>query len=228
MAASFFEVITTPVPTDLLWACVFDRWTPKAGDPSVMGWLTVFYYLLTAGMALRVATGGAFNMRTRKLERRFWLCLCVLMLFLAVNKQLDLQSFFTATGRCTAKIQGWYKVRRIVQQGFIVGLAGTMSLFGLWMIYTLRCTLRRTWLAVLGMLFVLGFVLIRAVGFHDVDSIINYTVGSVRMNWVLELLGLIFIFVNAMLHPRAANVRRHNRSVRRQAKRRAGHSQEPD
>jgi hypothetical protein len=51
---------------------------------------------------------------------------------------------------------------------------------------------------VLGFAFVLGFVVIRAVGFHDVDELINTQVMTVRVNWILELSGLVLILLAAL------------------------------
>jgi hypothetical protein len=39
---------------------------------------------------------------------------------------------------------------------------------------------------------------VRAVGFHHFDEVINFRVNDVRMNWVLELSGLVLISVNAI------------------------------
>jgi hypothetical protein len=205
-------------PSDGL-ACTFDRWSPKIGDPTVMGWVTVAVYLLSALMAARVAHGGAFPVRTARRERLFWTFLWVLMLCMAVNKQLDLQSFMTAVGRCVAKLEGWYRARRSVQQIFVLGLAFATGSLGLWLFWVMRDTLRRTAVALLGTITVFGFVVIRAVGFHDVDAVINHMIGSVRMNWVLELSGLVLILIGASLHPRASRRRARNRSQRRRERR---------
>lgn len=189
-------------PIEQILICTFERWSPKIGDPSVMGWVTVAMYLLAAVMSLRVAVTGRYSLASTRRERAFWIFLTVLMVLMAVNKQLDLQSFMTASGRCISKIQGWYKARRAVQQEFVLVLALITSSFGLWLLIVMRRTLRRTFIALLGTIIVLGFVLIRAVGFHDVDSIINHTFNGVRMNWVLELSGLVLIILGAVLHPK--------------------------
>lgn len=213
MAASLSDRIATAVSPEALLSCIFDRWSPGIGDPSVMGWVTVAAYLLAGALAFRVAAGGAFPLVTWRRERLFWVLLGFLMLFLAVNKQLDLQSFLTATGRCVAQLQGWYRSRWAVQKGFIVVLAGTMGVLGLILLILMRHTLRRTGLALLGFVFVSGFVLIRAVGFHHMDALINHRIGDVRMNWVLELTGLVFIALGALLHPRHVRRRRRSRQL---------------
>ena len=188
-------------------ACALKRWSPGIGDASVMGWVTVAAYLLAAALCFRVVRGGTMPLATARRERLFWRVLGFVLLFLAVNKQLDLQSFVTATGRCVAQLEGWYRQRGAVQRGFIYGLLGGAGLICLAMLWTLRRTLRRTALAVLGAVAVAGFVLVRAVGFHHMDALINRVL-SVRMNWVLELSGLGLIAVAALLHPRRKRRRR--------------------
>lgn len=198
---------------DRVLVCTFERWNPVIGDPTVMGWVTVAAYLLSAAVALSVAAGGAFGRGSARRERLFWVMLAVLMVALAVNKQLDLQSFITAMGRCSSQIQGWYAHRRPIQLAFVLGLGLTTVAIGLVLLVWLRGTLRRTGIAHAGLVFITAFVLVRAVGFTHVDRIINFDVSGVRMNWVLELAGLGLILIGGGLHPRA-RVRDVGRSAR--------------
>ncbi len=176
-----------------IWPCFHDRWSPTIGDPSLMGWLTVAAYAITTAMVARLAFG-----RGGKPERLFWLMLVLLLAALTVNKQLDLQSALTAFARCMAKVQGWYEDRRGVQTGFILGLLGASVLFLVFLAVTMWRHLRRTWMAVLGLVFLTGFVAIRAVGFHHFDALIKSEIGGVRMNWLLELGGIALILANVL------------------------------
>jgi hypothetical protein len=167
------------------------RWTPGLGDPSVMGWVTVAVYLLAAWLTWRVARqaradGGAW---------RLWATLAVVLLALGVNKQLDLQSLFTQVGRDLALAQGWYQERRLVQGVFIGALAAGALAVGWWLRTELREPAQR--LAGLGLCVLLAFVVMRAASFHHMDQLINFSVVGVRMNWVLELSGLVIILVAA-------------------------------
>ncbi|MCE8442687.1 isopropylmalate isomerase, partial [Rhodovulum sulfidophilum] len=123
----------------------------------------------------------------------------LVLLGLAINKQLDLQSALTATGRCLAKLQGWYGQRRAVQTEFIAAI-GTLSLLSLiGLLWLLRGTLRRSAPAIVGLCFVSGFVLIRAAGFHHFDHLLGMpTLLSVRANMVLELTGPLLIAAAAL------------------------------
>jgi len=182
--------------------CAFENWSPTIGDPTLMGWFTVATYIAAAMVSLRVAVVGAFPENFSGRERTFWVLLAVLLSLLALNKQLDLQSFLTTTARCLAIEQGWYENRRPVQLAFIA-IVGLCCLIVAWSAAALlRRSLRRTWLALTGLFVVLTFVLIRAAGFHHVDMLINVEVYSIRANWVLELSGLVMILIAGLLHPR--------------------------
>lgn len=175
-----------------LFSCMTNRWSPVIGDPSLMGWVIVAVYAVTGISCMAAA-------RMRRRDRRFWVMLSIVLLFLAVNKQLDLQSAVTAAGRCLSQMQGWYDARRSVQVVVILGLLVTSCLILLVSVIRLRHSLNRIGLALVGFGLLLTFVAVRAVGFHHFDAFIGITIGQTRMNWVLELTGPAMIFVNAVL-----------------------------
>lgn len=179
-------------------ACAHNQWSPGIGDPHVMGWITVAVYAACALAALHLSLRNPFHGPGAGRERLFWSGVCVLMICLAVNKQLDLQTLMTVIGRCHAKLNGWYEHRQIMQRSFIRTLALVALLLALGTAWLLRASLRRNILAVLGLAMVLGFVVIRAVGFHDVDKLISTELMSIRINWILELSGLVLILLSAL------------------------------
>lgn len=168
---------------------VAGRWTPGLGDPSVMGWVTVAVYLLAAWFTWRVARQA----RAEGGSWRLWATLALVLLALGINKQLDLQSLFTQVGRDLALAQGWYQERRLVQGAFIGALAMGALALGWWLRTELREPAQR--LAGLGLCVLLAFVVMRAASFHHMDQLINFSLAGVRMNWVLELSGLVIILV---------------------------------
>ena len=178
--------------------CAHDAWSPGIGDPHIMGWITVVVYAACALAALQLSIRNPFHGPGAWRERVFWAGVCALMLCLAVNKQLDLQSLMTAIGRCHAKLNGWYNERQAMQRGFIRALALGALLLALGTAWFLRASLCRNALAVLGLALVLSFVVIRAVGFHDVDKLISTDVMSIRVNWIFELSGLVLILLSAL------------------------------
>lgn len=184
------------IDVSLLRTCVFNRWSPTIGDPTFWGWVTVAAYATCALLALCVVIrqrGGTPRAQV------FWTLLCLAMVFLAVNKQLDLQSLLTATGRCVAGLQGWYEDRRPFQRNVILALLVVILIILSASLYLMRRDLRRNGLALLGLIVVAGFVAFRAVGFHHFDEIINLRVRDVRFNVIFELTGLVMITLNALV-----------------------------
>lgn len=173
-------------------SCVQATWSPQIGDPTIVGWLTVAAYILAAVLTALVV------IRQSGRQRIFWLGLFVLLLALAVNKQLDLQSAVTAVARCLALAQGWYEDRRSVQITFIIAVALVCLVVALGLAWALRRDLGHIWLALLGVALLLAFVAIRAAGFHHFDRFIGYEFANIRMNWVMELGGISLIAVNAL------------------------------
>jgi hypothetical protein len=170
-----------------------DRWHPGIGDPSIGGWVTVAAYFGTAILAYR-----ALRLSKSRHERSlvvFWLLMLCVLVLLGINKQLDLQSWFTEVGRDLAKSQGWYEERRAVQTSSIAalvlcGLTGTMVLT-----VSMRRVIGHIVGAVLGLGFLVTFVVLRAASFHHVDQWLGS--GVVRLNWALELGGIALIALSA-------------------------------
>ena len=172
--------------------CIFASWSPKIGDPTVMGWVTVALYFVACVLALLV-----FYKQSGR-QRMFWFVFSALLLALAINKQLDLQSALTAAGRCLAKAQGWYAERQPVQIKFIFSVMGISLLAALLLAWAMRRELIHIWLALVGLAFLLAFIAIRAAGFHHFDAFIGSEIGNIRMNWVIEIGGIVMIAVNAL------------------------------
>jgi hypothetical protein len=170
-----------------------EPWRPGIGDPTVMGWLTVVAYFGAA-----FACGLAHRRGGGRGHRWVWPSLCVLLVLLGFNKQLDLQSWFTYVGKKTAVEQGWYAERRPMQVGFIVVLATVGLATGVVLFRRLRGALGRFRLTLMGTVFLMAFVVIRAASFHHVDLFLKVEIGGVQPNWVLELGGIVLIALGAL------------------------------
>lgn len=179
---------------------VSGRWRPGIGDPSVMGWLTVFAYvlaaLLCAGAARAVVQGVSdgvpLDERRRRL-RRFWWGLTVAMLLLAVNKQLDLQTWMTELGKDLAVAQGWYASRREVQGLFVKVVAFLALALACVLSFRMRRFLRYTLWPLLGIVALLAFIIIRAASFHHLDLLLKKELLGIQTNWVFELSGIALV-----------------------------------
>jgi drug/metabolite transporter (DMT)-like permease len=185
----------------LLAAVEGERWRPGIGDPTVLGWVTVAAYFLAAvacGLAAWREPTPDGTRRPPARPSRFWLALAGLMVALGINKQLDLQSLATQIGRDVIKDWGLYSERRELQYGFILAVAlvcaGALAAF----LWAARRTFKRRWPAIAGMLYILGFVVIRAASFHNVDAFLGARLGGLKWNWILELGGILIVAMAAL------------------------------
>ncbi|MHC4966049.1 MAG: hypothetical protein ACYTGE_14200 [Planctomycetota bacterium] len=186
------------------------------GDPTIAGWTIVVFYLAGAAAcvwALRVAWMGSRMAADYPGDRRardrsaaykasflFWALLIALFLFLGLNKQIDLQSWLADVGRDMAKAQGWYEQRGRVQTIFV----GAVAVSGLWVLAFLldrtRDLLPRHALAFGGLVLLACFVILRTSSFHDVDRVLGWGVGGMKLSWVLELLGITCVGLCAVMN----------------------------
>lgn len=183
-----------------MWKINQINWIPSIGDPTFLGWFTVFCYIVTSMLAAKVYFNAQnlFSSNTLRKQQIFWLFIVVVMLFLGINKQLDLQSLLTAVGRYYAKKEGWYEERHRIQIAFIAGFV-VMSLFTFAMLIRyMTNSLKENLLAILGFVFLVTFIIIRASSFHHVDAFLMERIIGVRVNWILELAGIFLISYSAL------------------------------
>jgi hypothetical protein len=161
------------------------RWHPGIGDPTPMGWITVLAY---AGTCL-LCRACARRLR----PSLFWWAVTLALLFLGINKQLDLQTWFTQVGRDMAMRDGWYAQRHDIQVAFIAAMGGLFAMSAALVAWALQGywrTYLRVWS---GMALLMFFIVVRAASFHHVDQLLMSDIGGMRMNWLFELGGLALI-----------------------------------
>lgn len=173
-------------------------WSPAIGDPSAAGWMTVLAYFVCCYQSFRVYLRGEriFNPPVKR-QIRLWGLIALAMLLLGINKQLDLQTFFTAAVKYFALEQGWYHERRVYQKLFIFVVSGMGLMAWTVLLATYLPVIRQHYLALFGSGALLVFVLMRASSFHTMDSFISSRFWGLKMNWVLELSGIVLILMNA-------------------------------
>jgi hypothetical protein len=212
------------------------NWSPGIGDPSLVGWLTVVAYLLAAGLCWRAfrrlgprdgadrVTANAtavvllfltFTSRRARILaapavarlRALWLGLATVLLLLGINKQLDIQTAFTEALRGLAIDQGWYDIRRPIQVAFIllVAVIGLLTFRAVMLLA--RGELRGLSMVLGGVVFIICFVIIRAASFHHIDRLLGSDIGGFRLNWIIELGGILFIAVGAYRYTRPSSAR---------------------
>ena len=178
-----------------LYQCIADSWSPQVGDPTPLGWLTTVAYLLTALLSCFALQCAPPNEDVK--YRRFWTLMTLGFAFLSVNKQLDLQTLFTAAMRCVSRANGWYAERRQFQELFIIAAAAGGSLLLLSVPLYLRRTIRLVAPALVGLVLVATFVALRAASFNHEDELIGLTLPGVGKADVLELSGIALVALNA-------------------------------
>jgi predicted RNA-binding Zn-ribbon protein involved in translation (DUF1610 family) len=188
--------------SNLVFAAVEDgRWHAGIGDPTFFGWLTVLAYFAAVYCCIKQVgivkkQGG---------EARFWVMLAVVLFLLGVNKQLDLQSWFTQSMRDMAHAHGWYQYRRTVQFAFIATLGVGMLL----LLISLRLFLANSWrhfkVVWVGIALLCGFIVMRAASFHHFDILISTNILGIRLNVWVELTSILLIIVGTVYHKKFIN-----------------------
>jgi len=175
------------------------HWRPGIGDPTFMGWLTVAAYALAALTAWKAALRAKRMPGTVGGSHGTWWLVSLRMTFLCLNKQLDLQSLFTDIGRVIAWNQGWYQERRELQKWFVIGLLGVSFFGGGFVLVWFRSFWLKHILLAVGLLFLLTFIVVRAVSFHHIDLLLKSRIAGVKMNWFLELTGIGLVWLAAWI-----------------------------
>jgi hypothetical protein len=164
------------------------------GPRGLEGWLTA---LATVVLALKARQRTILRWSSHTRARALWFSVGVALLLLGVNKQLDLQTALTELGRIMASSEGWYQIRRQVQVGFIVGVL----LIGIWLLRTVLVlatgNVKQMRFVLVGAVFLICFVAIRATSFHQVDRLLGMNFAGFRINWILELGGNAFVIYGA-------------------------------
>ena len=177
--------------SSFVFAAVEDgRWHAGIGDPTFFGWLTVLVYLL----AVACCISHANNIKKIGADTKFWFVLAGLLFLLAINKQLDLQSWFTEIMRDSAKAHGWYENRRPMQIAFIaflgIGMLITLASLRIFLAHSWRHN-KLTWF---GIILLCVFIVMRAASFHHLDILIGHKILGLRINVLLEI-GALFLII---------------------------------
>lgn len=176
-------------------------WQASIAHADFADWVTVAAYLL--GSLLSAKAAGRAMLARQPRESIFWRITAVLLVFLAINELLDLQTLLTAIGRANAQEHGWYGVHRTVQYYFIAGLGVVAFVAGLGMLWLTRRAHASIRCALVGLVFIGLFVLIRAASFHHADDILGSGWQVLTWGSIQELLGIAIVAVAAYFYTRS-------------------------
>lgn len=166
-------------------------WVPSIGDPTIIGWITVFSYFIAAFICFNASTVSEHENSIKK----FWLFLTFILVALGFNKQLDLQTLLTHISRDVAIYQGWYEHRRIIQLIFIIilSLTGLISLFKYFKILFLKAKT-----TLIGSIILFCFILFRAGSFYHINILEDLNLQNPTILSILELTGLAAIAIGGL------------------------------
>jgi len=185
------------------------RWYPGIGDPTIGGWITVAGYAAAAFLSflvLRALGGSDADSKRIGRERALWIILSIALVFLGINKQLDLQSAMTEALRMLAKAGGWYSDRGMYQALFVVALGTGAIAASICLVILVRGLPNSTKLATAGLVLVIGYVLVRAASFHHFDLLIGSRFLGLKVNWILELGGIAIVALGSSIRWRSLRV----------------------
>lgn len=171
---------------DILQFCIDLSWNPGLHDYDLYGvCLTALYALATGLAAYRAWQRGGW----------FWTLAATYLLLLTLNKQLDLQTFLTQTGRCVARYQGWYDVRRTAQADLTYAVLGMMAAI---LIGTVAL-IRNNRLMVTGLALITAFVALRILSFHHMDSLLQLQLIGQPLHRYIEVSSVLVLIYAAVV-----------------------------
>lgn len=171
------------------------NWHPGIGDPTLMGWFTVFSYYLTALICIL----SSFHNKNK--EYMLWLFLGLFIGFLGLCKQYNLLSAITETGRIILRKNGLIKDRRIIQILFLLIFLPFIGIVSVQLIKKIENKISLTLKIVAIFTFYLSlFVLLRAVSLHQWETILGYSIFRLKINWLGELVGIYGILLGGIVN----------------------------
>lgn len=132
----------------------------------------------------------------------------LMLLFLCLNKQLDLHTHLTDFFRQMAHRQGWYQQRRPIQAAFII--IGAVITLGVGA-YLVRFTISAgvgVRVTTVGLVLLATYIVLRAASFHHLDSALGRVVNGVKVHNYVELSCILVVIVGAGLPILLPRVRR--------------------
>lgn len=187
------------------------KWRPEFVDPTVSGWLTVATFVIAAAISFKAGREAQFSGRHWRVEAACWIWVALTMAVMAVGKLLNLGALVTEVARAWSKDAGWYADRRAVQQAMIALLVLGVTTTGLSIGLALRRISLEAKIGAASLCFVLAFVAIRTLSFHQVDTFLGSDFLGLSWNVLIELTGILAVIIGAALYVRRFSRRRASR-----------------
>jgi hypothetical protein len=178
-------------------------WRLQLDNPTFLGWSVVAAYGFAALVCARAAA-RAGRAPDGKAGPPLWGFVAGLLLFLGINKQLNLQTLLIVLGRRAVDVAGWDARRRLVQAVFSVAFAAGVAGAGLVFARRWRCFLSENPLVRLGLIILAVFVVIRASTINHLDERLAVNLHDDKWCWILEICGSLLIGLAAIRFVRLA------------------------
>lgn len=175
------------------------QWRPAIGDPTMIGWITTAAYFVGSLIALHAARGSGGAPDLAPGGRIIWMMVMMLMAFLGLNKQLDLQSLLNETGRILSCRSGLYEQRREIQKWFMIGLLAFTSLGGLSALILFRAFWKQHFLLIAGLVLVFGYVALRAASIEHIAHRIAHHMENPCIGGLMETTGVTLVLLAAFI-----------------------------
>ena len=181
-------------------------WRPGIGDPTVIGWVTVIAYGVAALLCLR----AGLRIRRKQVQSQVdppapWFVFAAALLFLGLNKQLDLQTLLIQAGRQIALAGGWYANRRAAEAVFFF-VASAIVVASLFFVgWRTRQFFKRHPSALVGSFLLLSYLLLRSASIEHLDEALGLNLEDRPWMAAIELSGIICFAVAGLQTFRAAS-----------------------
>jgi hypothetical protein len=162
--------------------------------PGPGSWITTALYLWGAYSCRATAIGldGGSH------EPRAWTAIAILLTLLGVSELLHLQPTLTNLGRAAAFQEGWYWHRHGIQAAVTkIGVAMTVIL-SLGILFSARLTSVECAIALACAVMLLGYILVRVVSLHQVDTLLLKTTFGLRWGRIPEFAGCAIILLSSL------------------------------
>ncbi len=164
-------------------------WQPHWDNPDWRGWTVVTAYVAAAAFCARPALARRAAGTEEGRYCVIWRVLAAGLLFLGVNKQLDLQTLAIDLARQAALAGGWIGARRQAQLAFCAVLALAAAAAFWFVLARFRVFFDRNRWVLAGVTVLLIFVMIRTASVNHVFERIGVKYDDKKWTWILEVGG---------------------------------------
>lgn len=172
------------------------RWRLGIGDPTIEGWLICTLYFIGFILSFKKSINVKVN---STVSHKTWTFISLTLLFLSLNKQLDLQTLISDTGRAIAINLELMEQRHIFKRVFILVVALCGIIFLIKYKENVVSFNKNYHLAFVGMTTLITFVFLRAISFHIFSDTFNNMLENIYFFKALELTSILILLLSILI-----------------------------